>query len=300
MKSCAVTLLALFLFAVRTEVHAKQVMFHDGSYTWTHNPIRSQYKNNLVPLNWKSPVNYYEGSIYCRFEVLSKPSDLKMTAQFCFWQDGFKYESCGDQTPQFTGAGVMYYKSRRSPNEYSRIRGGGVKWDNMTKLVSQHMFKSPNKSGKLVATKACGKACWQSDVSAHVPIPYKVQMVVVAKGDKLVRPAGWIDCPTELCGDPLTVDAPDGWYLAGQRKGLQYHSASGRISIPKNLAPQSVTSASIFSLDGRRVQRMAVTDGIAHWNGCNANGAGTRSGPYIIRLHRDDGSENVSGVIVKN
>ena len=40
-----------------------------------------------VPDNWKAPVNFYEGAIHVRLEVISKPSEKPVNLQLCVFQD---------------------------------------------------------------------------------------------------------------------------------------------------------------------------------------------------------------------
>ena len=195
-------------------IYAGQHTFIDGDYTWTSSTKNSRYDVSKVPENWKSPINYYEGKIYERLEIISKPSDLPITAQFCFWQSG--REGCSGQSPKLPKSGTLYYINERSPSQFSKIRGGGVNWTNMHDgLVAQHMFKSPDKGGNLVATSACGSHCWGSDVGDHVPVPYNITMIVTEKGSEFIRPAGWEDCPAEVCGtgSAVGIDMGNGWYM---------------------------------------------------------------------------------------
>lgn len=40
-----------------------------------------------VPENWKKPVNFTDGRIHFRLEVLSKPSNVPVNYQLCIFQD---------------------------------------------------------------------------------------------------------------------------------------------------------------------------------------------------------------------
>ena len=40
--------------------------------------------------NWKSPVNYAEGTYHLRVQVRDQPVPQDMRLQFCVWQDGTK------------------------------------------------------------------------------------------------------------------------------------------------------------------------------------------------------------------
>lgn len=40
-----------------------------------------------VPDNWKTPVDFYNGTIQFRLEVISKPSDRPVNYQLCVFQD---------------------------------------------------------------------------------------------------------------------------------------------------------------------------------------------------------------------
>ncbi len=44
--------------------------------------------------NWKSPVNYAEGTFYVRVQVKKQPKPQNMRIQFCMWQDNLSRENC--------------------------------------------------------------------------------------------------------------------------------------------------------------------------------------------------------------
>ncbi len=47
--------------------------------------------------NWKSPVNYAEGTYHIRVQIKKQPkAQNNMRIQFCLWQDNLKTENCSD------------------------------------------------------------------------------------------------------------------------------------------------------------------------------------------------------------
>lgn len=47
--------------------------------------------------NWRTPINYAEGTLYYRVEIRKQPQPQNMRMQFCVWQDNFRGENCGSQ-----------------------------------------------------------------------------------------------------------------------------------------------------------------------------------------------------------
>ncbi|HWQ96139.1 MAG TPA: carbohydrate binding domain-containing protein [Candidatus Methylomirabilis sp.] len=81
-----------------------------------------------VPYNFVSPVNYAQGTLYQRLQVITKPSAKTVQYQLCLFQDAIiaSKHACSDSTEmKFTGPGTYYAsQSMQSLYQYNNIRWG--------------------------------------------------------------------------------------------------------------------------------------------------------------------------------
>jgi MYXO-CTERM domain-containing protein len=82
-----------------------------------------------TPSNWKSPIDYTQGSVYFALDVKTKPAgDAPTKFQVCF--EGTPSYACADQSPTYTKTGHYTWTAQFSNFWY----GGDVDW---TKPVNQ-------------------------------------------------------------------------------------------------------------------------------------------------------------------
>jgi hypothetical protein len=84
----------------------EEIAFTDSSsgfHFWNH--------PGQGPTNWVSPDNYYDGQIYCRFEVLAQPTASPSYLSFCIWskpeQPGTSPETATPLSAALRGAGSV-------------------------------------------------------------------------------------------------------------------------------------------------------------------------------------------------
>jgi hypothetical protein len=171
--------------------HAAQMVFIDDIVTWTKSGY--DYPKQLGDTNWVTP-NYKDGKIMVRYEPIVKPSTKTIALQLCFWQDGYKKESCSScQT--YSEKKVYYF-------DFGRPSGWWGSIDYTRPMIMYLMHKDGSCGSRILMTSACGSACYtKSDIDSHVPITYKMLAVVVSAGSSFQPPEGW--------NSPITVAAPE-------------------------------------------------------------------------------------------
>jgi len=179
----------------------------NGSHKATdYFPTNAQQSNrNIIdqPNNYKSPVNYHQGTWYARVDVQSKPSSKRLYTQLCMWQHttgsrDFKYETCSPRNNLVIVDEGVYYANIGSPQDWWNIAGGTFNWSKPADMV-RFFLKDPV-SEKLMYTNRCGSACYPfNDINKHMPIQMDVEIIMVAKGAKLNQPSNW-NCPSSVCG----------------------------------------------------------------------------------------------------
>src|SRR5262245_51748752 len=109
---------ALVLTFVPRIARAEQFILFDATfpYTWedaiNSSPSKSHYYvtdsnwlNKLRPVNWMSPVDYRDGTVHIRVEVIEKPAGGQMVGwALCYVGNSGSY-SC-PYTPYYTQLGV--------------------------------------------------------------------------------------------------------------------------------------------------------------------------------------------------
>ncbi len=131
-----------------------------------------------VPENWKSPVNFYEGAIHIRLEVISKPSDRPVNYQICVFQDRHSSDkhAC-DHTRTFTGPGVHEWKSSPGSLWQSKV----IDW---SRKLLDTMLVVKDKRGNPVDDRYGFGGKWDGspDFSLYFPMTVRFTAVVVARG----------------------------------------------------------------------------------------------------------------------
>lgn len=136
--------------------------------------------------DWTQPINYAEGRIYVRFEIISQPvpqDDMKL--QFCLWQrqGGNKY---GKERCVFTKnvpgtAGTIKCWSQNVKDLYKK---GEFQWDQPRSRAAV-----PIKNGDGKAVSDYNGWNWNGENPNHwYPLDMKATVVIVAKGATF---SGW-------------------------------------------------------------------------------------------------------------
>ncbi|MEM7130709.1 MAG: carbohydrate binding domain-containing protein [Chloroflexota bacterium] len=77
--------------------------------------------------NWKTPINYAQGTFYYRAEIRSQASPRNMRLQFCIWQDRFQLENCGSQQPMVGNPGTVFTWSQNVQDLW-KLNGNIIDW----------------------------------------------------------------------------------------------------------------------------------------------------------------------------
>ncbi len=149
--------------------------------------------------SWNGSANFVQGTPLLRLDIVDKPTDRPVQVLVCMWQKGFSQETCvGAGTFTTTGE---HWISVRSPGSWWR-KG---QWDWTTPIDHVRLMVKDKASNSLLSTQRCGSACYSGSGAAtdHAPITFDAEMVVVAKGAKLVPGSVWAGCPEafdRFCG----------------------------------------------------------------------------------------------------
>lgn len=132
--------------------------------------------------NWKSPVNYAEGTYHVRVQVRSQPKAQNMRIQFCIWQDNLKLENCSSMGNVKGSPGTVVtwslpvskmWKKNGKVIDYSRPRQriGAAIWNHKGPVSDFASFR------------------WNGEnPDAWYPLDMRMTVVVVAKGASF---GGW-------------------------------------------------------------------------------------------------------------
>jgi len=170
-----------------------QLIFVDQAFTWEDG--NNGAVTQLGTTNWLTPIDYFHGRIYLRYEVAQKPSDLLVAHQVCVWQDSWSKETCSS-CETMTDPGV-YYRDLGSPaTDWWILPNGDIDWTQPFQRVSV-MHKVTNCSGELLEYSSCGSHCYSGgDLQDHIPITGHVTMIAVPDGETLDPPDSWSGCPS--------------------------------------------------------------------------------------------------------
>src|SRR5262245_32747431 len=106
----SVRILSLALALAALPVHAQPLKIVDETYTATaQNTQKSHYRINVIagtPTNWRTPVDYGNGSVSIRYEVLEKPSAANTIFNICF--EG-STKICSPYPPVYSAPGVYNF-----------------------------------------------------------------------------------------------------------------------------------------------------------------------------------------------
>ena len=181
--------ISLFLLGLTiNDLKAEQFVLFDKVFTYEQKdavPTKSHLRVELnelskeTPKDWISPVNYAEGTVYIRCEVIDKAKgDEKTHWSLCYignkGQNGSSYAVA--TSPHYTKTGI--FEEVRDMNKlWQRDK---VVWSKGIKMMTLVIKASNNKSG----TKGQAHAHKQPDMSKFFPTKIRVTMIQVSKGSK--------------------------------------------------------------------------------------------------------------------
>ncbi len=174
------------------------IMNQTITLTSTNNGFYFIYDTDKGPVNWVSPDNYRDGTVYFRFEMVSMPTTSPSYFSFDIWGDydatAKTYsESAAPISPALTHNGAVVTFSSSPKNWYNHPVHGAVNWSNRNTFwrwgICHWFSKSPN---YLLAPKNWSNSPESWDAWTHkedwLPVTIKVIIVAVSEGSSF---SGW-------------------------------------------------------------------------------------------------------------
>lgn len=176
-------LMGTWLLFVLPNAGADQFVLFDQVFTFaekdaiptkSHLHVNAAQFGNDTPKDWTSPIDYRNGTVHMRIEVLEKPPGGAPT----FWSICYlpnkgrdnKYGCLG--TPKYTKPGV--YEKIQDMNTF--WKNDSIIWTDGIKRMSL-VIKGPKINGK-------AHAHVQPDLKKYFPTKIRVTLTQVSKGDK--------------------------------------------------------------------------------------------------------------------
>lgn len=133
--------------------------------------------------NWKTPVNYAEGTLYFRVQIRNQPRPQNMRIQFCMWQYNFSLENCGSQHNVSGTSGTVVTWSQPVQDMW-KLNGKPMDWVNPRQRYGTAI---KNSAGDPVSNYNGWN--WNGENPNHwYPLDMRHTVVVVAKGESF---SGW-------------------------------------------------------------------------------------------------------------
>lgn len=127
--------------------------------------------------NWKTPINFAEGTLYFRVEIRQQPQPQPMQLQFCVWQDKFALENCGPRQSLTGNAGTVVTWSKEVGKMWKK---GGLSID-WSRARMRYGIAIKNRVGLPVSSVKGWN--WNGENPAlWYPMDMRFTVVVVAKG----------------------------------------------------------------------------------------------------------------------
>jgi len=176
--------LSFYIFiSALTALNAEQFVLFDKTFTYetkdaiptkSHLKIPASQFGKNTPKDWTSPVNYRNGTVYIRFEILEMPNSKVPT----------KWSVCyipnkGQKNNYGCASSLMY----KEPGVYENIVDMNKFWENDSIIWNKGIkmmtlvIKHAQKGGK-------GHAHLQPDLSKFFPTKLRVTMVQVSEGSE--------------------------------------------------------------------------------------------------------------------
>ena len=178
-------LLWSLLGAVTPAIPAAASSFVFTDVTYEHSPATTKDSHYRVmssmetPTNWVSPVNYLEGRVHMRLEVLTKPAGEAPTRyQVCF--EVSPYE-CTQQSPTYRTLGVVEWETSFSDFYFS----AGSRKADWTKGVPDAALILKDDMNNKPAPENPG---WEEKYKLYQPTKLHFTLTVLSKGEVYVPP----------------------------------------------------------------------------------------------------------------
>ena len=183
-------LFLIFLFIVELGFTEQLLLFDrvfsfeekDAIPTKSHLKLMASELGDKTPINWVSPVNYAEGKVYVRLQVLEKPAgDEKTHWSLCY------IANKGQNGSSYACASSPHYKEE---GNFEVIRDMNKLWQRDKVVWSEGLkaFTLVTKASKSHSgVKGKAHAHLQPDLKKFFPTKLRVTMIQIAKGSSLDR-----------------------------------------------------------------------------------------------------------------
>jgi len=203
MNNIVLTVGSMILFAL--QIHAQQVVLQENTITWENQGRYPTFKNGNAKQcvqNWHDPVDWYNGSIYVKIEVLKKAND-SVTTNLLFrilnaQHDMDKCMRFGVGKVLFKKTGVYYYTLK--PREASPlVPNTTFNWHGPILRVQLVIADSIGQAVDIHAEQAeqqdicstCRNFIGHPNMELYFPITIKFTYIAVAAGSVFIPPNDW-------------------------------------------------------------------------------------------------------------
>jgi hypothetical protein len=180
-------------FLIRDEIHT----FSDNSpIAVENNGWHFWYDTSRYPENWYSPVNFWNGKIYTRWEILEQPTNTPCSIQVVWWKSLNDVQEELWDIPQHLSGG------RGSVGQFStvlsnyHVQGLGIDLHDTRNLWRQGIALIDDATGSPVTPPAWGYGVepWNSRAS-WFPLKLRLTIVAVAEGAAFSGWSSWVSTP---------------------------------------------------------------------------------------------------------
>lgn len=169
-----------------TAVNARELLVIDVDRSITKSDRgfpRNDPPRSAANGNWKTPVNYAEGTLHFRVQIRSQPRPQNMRIQFCVWQDRFYLENCGSMQNVYGSSGTVVTWSQPVQDMW-RLGGRSIDW---SRPRQRYGFAIKNAQGQPVSDYNGWN--WNGENPNNwYPLDARMTVVVVEKGGSF---SGW-------------------------------------------------------------------------------------------------------------
>ena len=153
-----------------------------------------QYRPLEIPDSWLAPVNYYDGKIHYRVEVIEKPNTNIVTSLLCRTTTGEFHGThnvwFGHGVVAFREAGVHHFEQPVLGNR-PFIRDSKFRFDQP--LFAMQLAVTDQRGAIVHRRVEQGNNKFEGspDLSLYLPLKVRYTAIVVAKGAEFKKPSWW-------------------------------------------------------------------------------------------------------------
>jgi hypothetical protein len=252
-----ILLCSIALFSIKAKCGEFAIINQEFTYSVNANSfschVSPPYPNN-VPTNWLSPEDYWNGSFYAYYQVISVPTNEPFgfqmgVFQYCpsraQWDGHNYYETCSFDVPKLQGAGDIVQFNYGAPANWWQHWNGSVDFSRVYDFESVGPIiwsLVPGAEGNLSPTSGGGvDAAWEIRYN-WFPCTIRVIIVAVSNGCTF---SGWNNY---LNGTPQPPPTPSYTVNYSSEKTNQNIPSTDEYSYSSGMSPAYSGSGSQLSL----------------------------------------------------